>query len=192
MVGALDIINDQGVCLSLNQISYGLGKPVEPVFIMMRRIAENCNCFEEARAQILKTTPEMPFILTLSSAKERKNAVFEPMGVKICERGAEAGVLTADNVTWGKDIDRSSVATAVRRVRLDNIADMQRILRDPAVMLNCNIYSVIFDFSRNRFYLASGRTPAAKREHRQFTLFPPHVIAKKPEPTSQNEEATFR
>ena len=48
---------------------------------------------------------------------------------------------------------------------------MKKILRNKQVLLGCNIYSVIFDYKNNAFYLASGKIPAANGKYRKFTLF---------------------
>ena len=45
------------------------------------------------------------------------------------------------------------------------------VLRDPAVMMECNIYSIIFDYKDNCFYLSSGTVPAATDKYRKFILF---------------------
>lgn len=171
MVGALDIANEKGVCLSLNQITYGTGEQTEPIFIRLRRIAETCADFATARAEILRMSPGTPFILTLSSATEKQSAVFEPLGKVVMERGPEQGLLAADNVTWGKSFHQSHIDQAVRRHTITDVAAMQAALRDQEVLLACNIYSVIFDFTRNRLYLASGHTPAAAGPYREYPLF---------------------
>lgn len=171
MVGALDIINERGVALSLNQISYGSGEKTEPVFIRMRRIAEQCADYAAAKAEIEKIPPTTPFILTLSSARERRGGVFEPVGGRITERPPENALVCADNVTWGKAFRQSEVDRGVRRHKVADIAGMQAALRDKDVLLACNIYSVIFDFAGNRLLLASGKTPAAAGTYREYTLF---------------------
>lgn len=171
MVGSLDIINEHGIALSLNQVGYGDGTPVEPVFIKMRRIAEHCATFAEARDEILKATPNMPFILTLSSAAERLAAVYEPMTGIVRERLPRNGCIAADNVTWGKDSSRSRVCKAVQVAGATSVEDLRGLLRHPEIMLDCNIYSVIFDYAGNRLHLASGRIPAAAATFRSYPLF---------------------
>ena len=95
MIGSLDVINDCGIALSFNQLGFGRAVPKEPIFLTMRRIAENCTTFHEVHEAIMTCPPGVPFI-----------------------------------------------------------------------------YSVIFDFEGDRFFLASGSTPAAKAKYREFPLFP--------------------
>ena len=52
MVGAPDIINEKGLALPFNQLGFGKGSGSEPVFIMLRRIAETCSSLDAARKQI--------------------------------------------------------------------------------------------------------------------------------------------
>lgn len=171
MVGALDIVNEHGLALSVNQIGYGNGDPVEPVFLKVRRIAETCRTFAEAREQILASSCNMPFILTVSSAPERSSAVFEPMGRRISVRMSRSGRVAADNVTWGENSSRSGVCRAVHEAPLGTVADMQGLLRSSDVLLACNIYSVIFDYTGRRLLLASGTIPAAEENYREYALF---------------------
>jgi hypothetical protein len=49
MIGALDIINEKGLALSFIQLGWGNGGTNEPVFIMLRRIAETCDSIDAAR-----------------------------------------------------------------------------------------------------------------------------------------------
>jgi hypothetical protein len=173
LVGALDIANEHGLCLSVNQISCGSGEAVEPVLIRLRRIAETCRTYGEARAQILAAAPDMPFALTVSSAREGLSGVFEPGPRAVVERPASAGRSWADNATYGTADAwaRSALGQVVHQARIETPGDLQAVLRHPHVLLACNIYSVIFDCAGNRLYLASGSTPAAPRAYRVFELF---------------------
>jgi hypothetical protein len=53
----------------------------------------------------------------------------------------------------------------------NDLSAVQRVLAAPEVLMECNIYSVIFDFRHNRFWLASGEIPAAKSGYQEFQLF---------------------
>ena len=53
----------------------------------------------------------------------------------------------------------------------NDLSALQRVLAAPGVLMECNIYSVIFDFRHNRFWLASGQIPATKGGYREFQLF---------------------
>jgi hypothetical protein len=173
LIGALDIANEHGLCLSVNQISLGNGDPVEPVLIRLRRIAETCRTYAEARREILAAPPDMPFALTVSSAEEGLSGVFEPDRDAVTERPASGGRSWADNATWGAaDVwERSALGQVVHDAHIEAPGDVQVVLRQPQVLLACNIYSVIFDHAGNRLYLASGSTPAAPRAYRVFELF---------------------
>jgi len=48
---------------------------------------------------------------------------------------------------------------------------VRAVLGNPEVMMDCNIYSVIFDFRGNRLWLASGGVPAARGVCRGCPLF---------------------
>ena len=172
VLGALDIINDHGVALSLNQV--GFGRPetaAEPGFLMLRRVAENCATYAAARTELLKVSPHLPFLITLSSAREGRAGVFEPFDGGMRERTWAGDRLCATNDIWGRNDVQDTVATTVRQAELRTLADVRRLLAADGVLLACNIYSVVFDFTGNRLYLASGRMPAAKRPAREFTLF---------------------
>jgi hypothetical protein len=77
MIGALDIINEKGLALSFNQPGFGKGNVSEPVFMMMRRIAETCSSLEAARKQLLQASSGMPFIITVSDASSGQASIFE-------------------------------------------------------------------------------------------------------------------
>jgi hypothetical protein len=173
MLGALDIINEHGLALSANWAGSGQERPAEPVFLAMRRIAESCRTFAEARAELRKLAPDGPFAITLSAAAEGRAAVFEPQGGRLFERPLAGGVLTADNSLRGNAMADSVLEIAARRAAPAGRtpAALQALLAAPDVLLGCNLYSVIFDWPGDRLYLASGRTPAASRGHREFPLF---------------------
>jgi hypothetical protein len=38
-------------------------------------------------------------------------------------------------------------------------------------LMECNIYSLSFDYHHNRLWLASGEVPAAKGNYREYPLF---------------------
>jgi len=172
VLGGLDIINDHGVALSLNQV--GFGRPetaAEPGFLLLRRVAENCATYAAARAELLKASPHLPFLITLSSAREGRAGVFEPLAGGMRERTWAGDRVCAANDSWGRNDVQDSVATTVGKAELHTLADVRRLLAADGVLLECNIYSVVFDFTGNRLYLASGRMPAAKRPAREFPLF---------------------
>jgi uncharacterized protein (DUF1499 family) len=171
MVGALDIINEHGVALSFNQLGYGNRVPVEPVFVSMRRIAERCRTFAEAEHEIRSLQPGMAFILTLSSAGEGRAAIFERIGTTVTRRDPAAGWVAATNAVQATEpgltkLDQCLAATTIR-----DSADLQHVLADSRVLMDCNLYSVIFDYTGNRLLLASGRVPAAPIGYREFVLF---------------------
>lgn len=170
--GALDIINEHGIALSLNQTGFGRPGPAkEPGFLLLRRVAETCATYEAARAELLKASPDLPFLITLSSAREGRAGVFEPFPEGMQERGLAGDRVCAANSVWRKNDVRHVVAETVRKADLHNLADVRRLMADDGVLLGCNIYSVVFDFAGNRMFLASGRTPAAPRPAREFPLF---------------------
>lgn len=171
MIGALDIINAHGIALSFNQLGFGSSECEEPVFIMMRRIAETCMTYAEARHQILSAPRGMPFIITLSDAMSGESGVFERVRADVTERRALDGLVTADNVAWGEEVPRSTVERRARQCRVSCTEDVQQAFRHPDIMLACNIYSVIFHFAQDRLYIASGRIPAATHEYRTYPLF---------------------
>jgi len=173
LVGALDIINENGIAMSFNQLGINRGGETHyPVFIAIRDIAESCPSFDEARERIIKMPKGMPFCIGLSSARERRSSVFERVSGddKVLERPARDGIVSADNMAWG-DRRSGEIDRIVRDGRVAGWRDLAGLLRNPKILLSCNIYSVIFDYQANKFYLASGTVPAALGEYREFTLF---------------------
>ncbi len=173
LVGALDIINENGIAMSFNQLGINRGGETHyPVFIAMRDIAETCRSFEEARERIVRMPKGMPFCIGLSSAREHRSSVFERVSGddKVLERPARDGIVSADNMAWG-DRRSGEIDRIVRDGRIEGWRDLAGLLRNPKILLSCNIYSVIFDYQANKFYLASGTVPAALGEYREFTLF---------------------
>ena len=184
MVGVLDVINEHGIALSFNQLGLApKGSSGKPVFIAMREIAENAASFEEAVKMVEELPPGMQFIIGLSDAKTGSIAVFErdAYGAKILRRNAVDGIATADNSAYGhRKTDSQSIDGIVHRANPRNAEELIPLLRHPRILLGCNIYSVIFDWKRNRFLLASGTVPAAHGKYREFVLFPgksPHRSA---------------
>ncbi len=188
MVGALTIINEKGVSLGFNQLGQSSGD-VEgaPVFIAMRDIAETCSCFDEAEKRILSLPKGMPFCITLADATQLRAAVYERTDDEtIKRRMAVDGIVAADNYHWcGLDMKNCAVDSTARSARIfrDGTAEsepggddpplkrLKSVIRNPDVLLGCNIYSVIFDFRRNSMYLAAGKIPAAKGKYVRYNLF---------------------
>ncbi len=173
IIGAMDIINERGLALSFNQLGLGRGLAREPVFIMIRRIAETCACFEDARNEILNAPPGMPFIITLSHAPSGVASVFERERENISERPLTSNWLGACNVSQaGKTIPiATGLDRALQASHITNARDLQAVMGHTNVLMACNLYSVIFDFPQNRFSLASGSVPAAISSFREFILF---------------------
>ena len=175
MIGALTIINEKGISLGFDQVGSARKTSKMPVFIAMRDIAETCSSFEEAEKVILSMPQGMPFCIMMADAKTGQAAVFERQrDPKVNKRNIRNGVLASDNATWyGKDMDSCTVDRVARKYaeKSGDLKIMKSILRDNQVLLGCNIYSVIFDYSNNAFYLAAGKIPAANGEYVKYTLF---------------------
>lgn len=174
MIGVLDIINEHGIALSFDQVGISNGETGMPVFIAMRDIAETCDTFEKAEEYIRKMPPGMPFCLGVSDAKNGKMAVFEREfnDSKVFKRLPLNGILTADNSVWGTNNTKHHTVDLVTREKNPRTPlEIQSLLRHPKIMLGCNIYSLIFDYHNNCFYLASGTVPAAEGKFRKFPLF---------------------
>jgi len=140
----------------------------------MRDIAEKCRSFTEAECEIMSMPAGMPFCIGLSDAKNGKAAVFErDREMKIKKRDIIDGILTADNNLWCgvKMAGQCSIDDQARKIRPKKINTMKTVLRDKKVMMACNIYSVIFDYPSNCFYLACGEIPAAEGEYQKYKLF---------------------
>ncbi len=173
MLGALDIINEKGISLSFNQLGNSDGKSKMPIFIKMRDIAETCSSFEEAEAEIMSLPEGMPFSIGLADAGSCKSAVFErDMGLGICRRDMSGGILTADNSPWhGRSMATCAVDKIAREKNARSVDTIIETLRDPQVLLECNIYSLIWNFKDNSFLIACGDIPAACGKYREFELF---------------------
>jgi Acyl-coenzyme A:6-aminopenicillanic acid acyl-transferase len=174
MIGALDIINEHGIALSFNQVGVARGECEMPIFIKMRDIAERCDSFEMAEKELLTLPPGMPFCIGLSDAKSGKAAVFERGNSnKINQRAPRNLILTADNNLWYGDkmTGRCSTDDVAHKINPTNVEGVKQVLRDEKVLLACNIYSVIFDYSNNKLYLAAGNVPAAEDTYHEYPLF---------------------
>jgi hypothetical protein len=174
MIGALDIINEHGIALSFDQVGVAKGKCEMPIFIKMRDIAERCDSFEMAEKELLNLPPGMPFCIGLSDAKSGKFAVFERSGSnEIKKRSSHESILTADNNLWCGDkmTGRCSIDDVAHNIKPMNVEGMKQVLRDQKVLLACNIYSIIFDYHHNKFYLAAGNVPAAEGNYHEYPLF---------------------
>ena len=171
ILGAFDIINEHGIALSINQVSVGTSAPVEPTFLRIRRIAETCSTFREAKEELEEGFADIPFTIILSSAKEREAAVFEGGRGRFTVRRMQVGLLGADNAQHGEKWGKAPIEQLAEKKACASIDDVKRIMRHRDIMLDNNIYSVIFDYHRNRMLLASGRIPAARHRHREFVLF---------------------
>ena len=171
MIGALDIINEKGLALSFNQLGWGKGGTNEPVFIMLRRIAETCDSLETARTNLLNAPEGMPFIITVSDARAGAGSVFERARDRVMERPLQGGFVGACNTAQGTNFGVTKLDQILARVGTSDVREVRRVLEAPGVLLECNIYSVIFDFHHNRLWLASGEMPAAKGRYREYPLF---------------------
>jgi hypothetical protein len=171
MIGALDIINEKGLALSFNQLGWGNGGTNEPVFIMLRRIAETCDSLEAARTNLFQAPAGMPFIITVSDARAGTGSVFERVHGRVAERQVQGGFVAACNAAQGTNFGTTKLDQVLTRTGASDLSGIQRILGTPGVLMECNIYSVIFDFHHNRLWLASGEVPAAKGSYREYPLF---------------------
>jgi hypothetical protein len=117
------------------------------------------------------TSPQgMPFIVTLSSAQERKGGVFERAKDHEPERPLAARWVSAMNNAQGED-HNSTLDRLGRKAVPRSFADLKSVLAHDDIMASSNIYSIVFDYSNNRMLLASGKIPAAVQEFRQSKLF---------------------
>ena len=171
MVGALDIINEKGLALSFNQLGFGKGTVSEPVFIMMRRIAETCSSLEAARKEIVQAAQGMPFIITGSDASSGQASIFERLRDNVVERQAR-GWVAGCNMAQGTVFGGTRLDQIVGSSQITGVADVYKVLSNPNVMMGSNIYSVVFDFRKNRLLIASGEVPAAAGQFRHYPLFP--------------------
>ena len=183
MVGALTIINEKGVSLGFNQLGLSNGDMEgAPVFVALRDIAETCADFDAAEKRILSLPKGMPFCIVLADAVNAKAAVYERWtnGTLVSKRSAVDGVVAADNSPWcgsgmaGCPVDAVARSAGIFSGGVSGDVPVERlkgVLRDPRVLLECDIYSVIFDYARNRMYLAAGRVPAARGEYFEYDLF---------------------
>ncbi len=171
MIGALDIINERGLGLSFNQLGWGNGGTNEPVFIMLRSIAETCDSLAAARTNLFNAPAGMPFIITVSDARAGQGSVFERVHGSVVERSLQAGFVAACNTIQGTNSGTTQLDRSLAEATTLNFARVSQILAGPRVLLECNIYSVIFDFHHNRLLLASGELTAAKGRYREYPLF---------------------
>jgi hypothetical protein len=172
LIGALDIINEKGLALSFNQLGVGRGQVAEPIFVFMRRVAETCVSLDQARVEIGRVQPGMPFIITVSDAAAGTGAVFERTRTEISERPLTNGWVAACNVAQGTKTGLTRLDRILTSAPVSETDELRQVLGHPEVLMGCNIYSVIFDFRRNQLLIASGSIPAAVEPFRRFPLFP--------------------
>jgi hypothetical protein len=77
----------------------------------------------------------------------------------------------ACNTAQGTNFGTTRLDQVLAKSGAKDLSAVQQVLAAPEVLMECNIYSVIFDFHHNRFWLASGEIPAAKGGYREFQLF---------------------
>jgi hypothetical protein len=171
MIGALDIINEKGLALSFNQLGWGNGGTNEPVFIMVRRIAETCDSLEAARTNLFGARDGMPFIITVSDARAGKGSVFERVRGRVTERPLRGGFVAACNLAQGTNFGTTKLDQFLNKSTVADVEGVRRILSEPGILMECNIYSVVFDYHHNRLWLASGDLPAARGRYREYRLF---------------------
>lgn len=171
LIGALDIINERGLALSFNQLGWGKGGTNEPVFVMLRRIAETCDSMNAARNNLLSAPAGMPFIITVSDSKAGLGRVFEHAGDRVTERPLHDGFVAACNAAQGTSFGATRLDQLLTSNPPNDLNSIRSVLSNSAVMMDCNIYSVVFDFQHNRFWLASGEVPAARGVYREYPLF---------------------
>ena len=83
-------------------------------------------------------------------------------------RGWVAGCNAAQGTLFGS----TRLDQLVGSTQTKGVADVYKLLSNPDVMRGSNIYSVVFDFRRNRLRIASGEVPAAAGRFREYPLFP--------------------
>lgn len=171
MIGALDIINEKGLALSFNQLGWGNGGTNEPVFVMLRRIAETCDSMEAARTNLFNAPAGMPFIITVSDARAGTGSVFERIHGRVAERQLQKGFVAACNAAQGTNFGTTKLDQILTKATATDLSGIRGVLGAPGVLMESNIYSVIFDFHHNRLWLASGEMPAAKGAYREYALF---------------------
>jgi hypothetical protein len=174
MAGALSIVNEKGISLCFNQVRTSDGDVDHAVFLFMRELAETCASMAEVERRLDRAPRTMPFCLGVMDAAAGAAAVFErDLDQRLRRRDMADGLLAADNTLQAGHDDRPSpVAEVARAARPRTHHDVIGILRHPRVLLECNIYSVVFDPRHNRLLLASGGIPAALGEYQEFVLFP--------------------
>lgn len=172
LVGSLSVINEHGIGLSVNQAPWTGAAAGDPVFVRVRRVAETCRRFDQAVAALRETDPNVRFFILVSSATEQRAAWFQPDAEQWRVNEPVDGTVAGGNAFLSKT-EASSVWQVTREMGPTDAMGLIGVLRDERVMQACNIYSVVFDYAANRLWLASGKTPAAVLDYREFELFDP-------------------
>ncbi len=141
------------------------------MFIMLRRIAETCDCMDAARTNLLSAPAGMPFIITVSDSKAGLGSIFERVNDRVTERLLCDGVLAACNAAQGTTFGTTRLDQILNGQRPRDLNGLRAILGNPEVMMTSNIYSVIFDYRHNWFWLESGEVPAARGTSREDPPF---------------------
>ncbi len=89
----------------------------------------------------------------------------------MAERPLQEGLVAACNTAQGTNFGTTKLDQILTKVGKTDVSGVQRVLGTPEVLMESNIYSVVFDFHRNRLWLASGEVPAAMGSYREYPLF---------------------
>jgi hypothetical protein len=83
----------------------------------------------------------------------------------------QGGFVAACNTAQGTSFGTTKLDQILTRAGTTDVSGVRGVLGTPGVLMECNIYSVVFDFHHNRLWLASGEVPAAKGVYREYPLF---------------------
>ena len=138
----LSAFRSPGEALPLKEIAQRSGLPKTMSFRLLYTL-EKCGLIEKIGANLYQSS-------------------LRPTKQRVCRLGYAA---------QGTNFGITKLEQALTRLGKTDSIGIRQVLGSPGVLMECNIYSVVFDFHHNRLWLASGEVPAAKATYREYPLF---------------------
>ena len=182
--GSVAAMNDRGLVAVLNNAgSRHTSRDGVPYAFLVREIVQSSATVEEAEEYLKHARRTIGNIVLIAQADPPRAVVAEFDAEGIAFRFPEEDILIATNyfrtlyqrqplgLADGQD---SRYLTLLRSVRENygRVTSETNFLSVPGVYQDFGIFSVLFDPTAKRFWLAHGRMPAAEQPYRRFTITP--------------------
>ena len=179
---ALTGANRAGISLAFNEFHapWPRSRVAEPAFFTMKRILRSCRDLDSAIRLIRAAKPMGCGAIVISDSNRKASAVVEIGKGQVAVRRGRNGLLGAANhatreaALKGLDLGSADwpVCVAARDAGLPlDLARTKRVLRDPRVLQDLNLFAVIFRPSRNEMWISGGRWRAAMGKFKPYKMF---------------------